>query len=105
MDDDYNTKALADIARTLADLMTRSEQRIERTNNMIASMAEHEQWIEEMYLRHIDMLEDKLFACVDEKKRIMTLLSETRKEYHRLLDKYEFLAQSRGQAGTTVTVA
>lgn len=67
MRDDEENKTMAGIAMQMATLVLRSEERMDRTNRMIAAMANHEGWIEEKYIQHIDSLERRLSEVMEER--------------------------------------
>lgn len=79
----------------LTELLFRSEARIGDTNDMIASMAEHEGWIEQKYIYHIDRLEAKLTKVMDENARLLDVIASMHNDYERLLSMYESLAMAR----------
>lgn len=103
MRDDEENKAMAGIAMQMATLVLRSEERMDRTNRMIAAMANHEGWIEEKYIQHIDSLERRLSEVMEENDRLLRIVAEMRGEYERLLSMYDRLAHAR-QARTDLNI-
>ena len=71
---------MAGIAMQMATLVLRSEERMDRTNRMIAAMANHEGWIEEKYIQHIDSLERRLGEVMEENDRLLRIVADMRGE-------------------------
>lgn len=76
---------------TLIGLVERSENRIDRTNEMISKCVSIIDRVTTEYTTQLDELQKNRDALVDENKRLISLLEESKKDYDILNKKYDSL--------------
>ena len=100
-----NAERLENLTATLIELVARSETCIKETHSTIDKLVEHQKWIEQQYVHHIDRLESKLSRCIEGKQELIGLTRQQMCDnekmadrYEKLLDRYEQLARSSNHA-------